>query len=256
MAILENTLYCQCGNFAPRYGISGNLRCGKCHLQIKPTGRTSKSKRHGSAMSLADIPTAYEYYQSGWTLRRIAAHYRVTYHDIRNAILYHYGTLERPYRYTCSGVARLLGLPSNALPRRWAEEGDLPVTPGKSHRTTAYADLWVTRADLMLFLLRRDKWMRWHPQRITDPALRAYATDLRSKVSWRWLQAHAEAVPILLVTRTSIEEWLREGLLPGVKEGGEWFIRSDHAETLAQKLRSYPKDWKALARQESIQYAA
>lgn len=248
--------YCCCGTGVSRYGISGELRCSRCHLQLKPNGRTSKHKRHGSALRADRVPEAYQLYQEGWTLRRLAAQYGVTYHDVRNAFLYHYGTLERQQRYTCLEVARLLGLPSNALPRRWVRDGELPATPGKSHRTVRYADLWVTRSDLMRFLERSDKWMCWEVGRITDAGLRAWAWSLRESVPWRWLRAATEGAKYLAVSRETLETWLRENLIPGTKEGGYWYIRSDHADTLSCKLREYPKDWKNLARCDPPAYAA
>ncbi len=247
---LDRSLYCRCDPNPSRYGISGDLRCGRCHLRVYAGGRASKTKQHGTRLAPATIQEAYHTYytEQGWTLRRLADHYGVTYHDVRNAFLHTYGTAKRQNRVTALELSRILGHPSNACVRRWIRDGELPATPGKSHKATVvYADLWIPRTAVMEFLTRQDKWMCWEPERITDPALRAHARSLRGAVSWRWLHVAHDAVGVLLVNRNSIEEWIRGGYLPAVKEGGYWYVRSDHAAALAEKMRHYPKDWMAKA---------
>lgn len=242
---LDRSLYCQCHPIPPRYGITGDLRCRQCHLRTYAGKRASKVKQHGTRRQPRAIAEAHHLFeQDGWTVRRLAEHYGVTYHDIRNAFLHTYGSVKRHNRFTALELSRVLGHPSNACVRRWIRDGELPATPGKSHRATVvYADLWITRAAVMDFLTRQDKWMCWEPARITDPALRAYAATLRGVVSWRWLHVKREVTVVLCANRTTVEKWIRDGYLPAVKEGGFWYVRSDHAAALAAKMRHYPKDW-------------
>lgn len=242
---LDRSLYCRCHPIPSRYGISGDLRCSRCHLRTYAGGRASKTKQNGTRLTPRAIEEARHLFEAeGWTVRRLADHYGVTYHDVRNAFLHTYGTVKRQNRVTALELSRILGHPSNACVRRWIRDGELPATPGKSHKATVgYADLWIPRTAVMDFLARQDKWMRWEPERITDPALRAHARSLRGAVSWRWLHVAHDAAAMLYTNRRTVEGWIRDGYLPAVKEGGYWYVRSDHAAAFLAKLQEYPSHW-------------
>lgn len=117
-------------------------------------------------------------------------------------------------------AAQLLGI-DRAIVARWIYAGDITA---RNARTTSNP-LWrITWEQLTAFLERRDRWMAWKPECITDLALREWAQEMRQDTG-RWLTI-VQAATQLHVSRWTVSGWVREKRLPAVRYY-QWWVHSD-----------------------------
>lgn len=129
-----------------------------------------------------------------------------------------------PATLSARDVAKLLGMSADAkAPKTWITRGWLPARDAGG---TGHKALWrIQWEDLTDFLERRDYWMAWHPERITDLALREWTQEIRAGQP-RWITA-GELARRFRVTRETPHQWVTKGLLPATKYGNFWFWEGD-----------------------------
>lgn len=122
-------------------------------------------------------------------------------------------------------IARRLGIGCAKTVTRWIEAGWLVGKQGP--RRGPYRQWQVTELNLWAFMESPDHWHRWDAERIPDPYLREWAIGVRGgvrfltpgQVAWR-----------LCVGVGAVNDWIRAGLLPAVRNGN-WLVReSDLAD--------------------------
>lgn len=101
----------------------------------------------------------------------------------------------------------------------WCAQGWLRCHPSGLDRNIRV----VEHDDLLAFLGDERYWHLWEPERITDSALREWATETRGGV--RFLTV-SEAAKRLCLTTRAINRRIREGKLRAVRRGN-WLVRED-----------------------------
>lgn len=142
--------------------------------------------------------------------------------------------------YALQAVARLMGVDHHVV-ARWIRLGLLLV-----HRTTQRTGRgcyqFADHDDLVAFIETESAWHHWEPERITDLALREWATELRRGL--RFLTT-TEAAPLLCMTPLGVQVAIRDGRLRAVRRGevgDRWLIRSDWIREPDRKsLKGQPK---------------
>lgn len=124
--------------------------------------------------------------------------------------------------YSCVGVARLLGVPQSQTVAGWIARGWLKAR----HTTGVHKARWrINEWDLLQMLERRDTWMAWDADRITEPGLRDWARDMRAV--GRWVMT-SEVARRFHVSIDSVNYWARQGLLDTVKYNSyHWIWEAD-----------------------------
>jgi hypothetical protein len=108
-------------------------------------------------------------------------------------------------------VARLLGL-AHITVCKWIRQGIIPARPDRRFRGLSRG--WnVAMEDLDRFIRDPRHWPRWCPEGMTDPALRAYAIEVRRGT--RYLTTRDVAAR-LHVDKATVVGWHRRGKLPAV----------------------------------------
>ncbi len=103
----------------------------------------------------------------------------------------------------------------------WVERGWLRAHPsGVGHNIRV-----VEHDDLLEFLGNEHYWHLWSPERITDPALRDWATEERRGLTFLSL---TEVGRRLCLSVAGVEQRIARGQLRAVKRGPNWRVRSDH----------------------------
>lgn len=113
-------------------------------------------------------------------------------------------------------AARVLGLGCAKTVTRWIAEGVLPARNAGMHRP-----LWrIDWDDLLTYLTHRYRWMTWHPDTITDLALREWAQELRAEPG-QWLTP-GQVAKRLHIGTAAVNAWIHKGSLPAVRYGNWW----------------------------------
>lgn len=123
---------------------------------------------------------------------------------------------------TARGVATVLGVKCSKTVARWIEEGSLGATNGGTPERPIWRVTWDALLD---FLRRRNRWMAWAPERITDESLRIWAAQLRAGQP-RWLTP-GEVAERYHVAPTVPNSWIAKGELPATRYGN-WWIWEEH----------------------------
>lgn len=137
---------------------------------------------------------------------------------------------------TAREIANLLGLGCAKTVARWIAADGLEALNGGTRAKPIWRVRW---DDLLSFLRRRDRWMAWDPARITDPALRAWAAELRSGPG-RWLTP-GEVARRCHVDRNVPNAWIARGELPATRYGNWWIWSEDLDGWTPPGER--PRDW-------------
>jgi len=120
---------------------------------------------------------------------------------------------------TQRGVARLMGIACSKTVSRWINEGWLRARAGAVLGNGR--ERYVIRDDLLRFLEDPARWHVWRPEPITDPDLRAWATEIRA----HYLTV-GEVARRLKVGGGTVNAWIHKGLLPACR-WGNWLVRED-----------------------------
>ena len=121
-------------------------------------------------------------------------------------------------------VADLMGVGCAKSVIAWIEHGYLAGKRGP--RRGPYRQWQVDEEALWRFIENRYHWHRWEPERITDPALREWAMELRAGV--RFLTP-GEVAWRCCVDASAVNVWIHNGLLPAVRNGN-WLVRESDLE--------------------------
>lgn len=119
-------------------------------------------------------------------------------------------------------VADLLGKGCGKSATYWIGRGMLPARNAGTKRRPLWRVQW---DDLLLFLEKREHWMAWEPERITDPLLREWALDLRAGPH-RWLTP-GEVGKQLGVGYGAVNDWIHKGLLAATRYANWWVWSGD-----------------------------
>jgi excisionase family DNA binding protein len=126
-----------------------------------------------------------------------------------------------------------LGIGCSKTVVRWIERGWLY---GKRGQRVGPHRRWLVWEDRLLeFLEDEAHWHRWRPERITEPCLREWASELRAGVRFLRLTEVAERY---YVTSRTVENWIREGRIPAVCNGNHLVRESDLAGFVPPGQRS------------------
>ena len=214
------------------------LVCVACHAQgLAQHGRQPHTQRH--PWTEADTFALLRWYDAGYSLGAIGRKLGHTRHYISMKLAERGLRGRRQALYTANEVATCVfqewdGACSTVL--RWVREGVLRATRLRGElRQGRY---WICHDDFLAFLEREEKWMAWHPNNLSDPAVRAWASTMRAAVPWRWLTLE-EAAECLNCCSRSVQHYIEKGVLPGEKED-RWWVRSDHVDYLAHNLHLLP----------------
>jgi len=132
-----------------------------------------------------------------------------------------------------SQVARLFGV-SRRTVDGWIESGALRVIRSHVGRTpddtvvygrVAMGRYLITTADLRVFVRKRELWIWWTPDTLTDEPLRRFAEQVRLLAGGRWMDTEAIALELGFAV-TTVREWLRRGLLPAQRRGRVFYVWS------------------------------
>ena len=142
--------------------------------------------------------------------------------------------------YDQRAICRIMGVAHQAL-ARWVRRGLLRVHPTTQRRGRG-CFRFVELDDLAEFLADEGHWHHWEPERITDLAIREWATELRQGLTFL---TTTQAAPILCMSPLGVQLAIREGRLRAVRraeKGGKWLVRSDWLHLAAPRsLKGRPK---------------
>lgn len=127
-----------------------------------------------------------------------------------------------PATWSAHDVARLLGLSCSKIVSGWIRRKWLKArNAGRKDRP-----LWrISPADLYSCLEQPQTWMAWEVENITDPAIRAWAEELRQGQP-RWL-TEGEVAARYHVTPKAVYQWILWGFLPAVRYDNHYIRESD-----------------------------
>lgn len=139
----------------------------------------------------------------------------------------------RSMTITCTGTtlgvkecARLVGVTERVI-AFWMHQGWLPAINATPNKRYAY---WrITHEALEQFLQQPDCFMAWDAERITDPILRAWAIQIRSRHP-HWLTT-AEVGSRLFLAQNSVLHRIVRGELPATQYRRRWYVRECDIET-------------------------
>lgn len=139
-------------------------------------------------------------------------------------------------------VIALLGLANIKVVSGWIRCGWLPATNAATVERPYWRIQW---DDLTAFMEgRREAWIVWHPDRITDPDLRAWAHEVRAGPH-RWLTTR-EVATRLHVNPNMVNIWIRRRLLSAVLHD-KWWVWSGDLDTFTiPSMRAVPR-WRRVA---------
>jgi len=196
---------------------------------IAPPPRRLSNRRHRTDSRAGWVWTPDERWQiedllhQGYTYEQIAARLKRPVMGVKLKL--HRRKLS--YRrvqgvYSCQGVAKLLGMLHSHTIAGWIARGWLKARQTKH----VYKARWrINEWDLLQMLERRDTWMAWDAERITEPGLRAWAIELRQ--AGRWVMT-SEVARRFHVSIDSVNAWARQGLLQTVKYNSyHWIWEAD-----------------------------
>lgn len=131
-------------------------------------------------------------------------------------------------------VARRLGADEKSV-GRWIERGWLRARRGDP--PGGWQPQWYIEPDDLERFLHDDRyWPAWHPERITDPALRREMQTLRAGV--RYLTP-GEVARRMYCTVSTVNGWIHKGWLPARKYGNWWIDERDLARFELPKIGGY-----------------
>jgi hypothetical protein len=121
-------------------------------------------------------------------------------------------------------VALLLGKGCAKSVVRWIHLGWLK---GRNAGGAGHKALWrVQWDDLTAFMANHNTWMAWDAERVTDPALREWALELRQAAGGEWLTI-GQVATRFCVDHAAVNQWVHKGFLPAVDYGNWWFWSAD-----------------------------
>lgn len=215
------------------------LVCEACYLKGTAQHGTYLHPWKRRIWSGADTLKLLTWYQEGFTQAQIAAKLGCsrTYLKPKWAELGLCGP--RQALYTANQVATDFfqgHVGGGVVVLRWIREGCLCA---QRHTDAGRPWYWIRHDDLLAFLELDHKCMAWQPEDIADNDVRIWATKLRAAVPWRWLTLEESGAQLACCAR-SVLHYIEKEILPGVKEGRRWWVRSDHVAYLAQHPHLLP----------------
>ncbi len=142
-------------------------------------------------------------------------------------------TLRTSNGYTMAEVGRMMGVDSKAV-GWWIDQGWLRDHRTKQRQGRGFLRM-VEHDDLVAFLEREDTWPAWDPERITDPALREWTSELRRGIRF---YTTTQAAPFLFITPLGLQKAIREGRVRAIKVGPNWYLRSDWIRPMGEARRT------------------
>lgn len=128
----------------------------------------------------------------------------------------------QPTTASAAEVARALGVKCNKTVIRWAQLGWLPVERSSTMPGAKWRFLW---ADVWAFCEDLQYWMAWRPERLTDPARRTWAMELR-KGQPQWLTP-GQVAQRCNVARNVVNAWIGQFGLKATRYGNWWINERD-----------------------------
>lgn len=119
-------------------------------------------------------------------------------------------------------VAAALGVGCAKTVQRWAKLGWLPAQRSSTMPGAVWRFLWT---DVWAFCENPAYWMAWHPERITDPARRTWALELR-KGQPQWLTP-GQVAKRYHVQRNVVNAWISQFGLKATRYGNWWINEKD-----------------------------
>ncbi len=116
-----------------------------------------------------------------------------------------------------------IGLDHRGRPRpvrRWIDRGWLVGRRGQ--RRGANYQWFITEEAVFDFMLDERTWMAWSPDRMPSQGLARWAREMRTD---KYLSI-GEVARRFFVQHSTVNEWCRGGLLPGVQYGNWWVLES------------------------------
>jgi RNA polymerase sigma factor (sigma-70 family) len=143
-----------------------------------------------------------------------------------------------PTTGTARDVAVALGVGCAKTVQRWAGLDWLPAQRSSDERGATWRFLW---ADVWAFCENPAYWMAWRPERITDPARRTWAIEMRRDQP-RWLMP-GEVAMRYHVTRNVVTSWVLRFGLPATRYGNWWINERDLESWIAPGERPRTYGW-------------
>lgn len=133
-------------------------------------------------------------------------------------------------------VAQQLGVRCPKTVVRWLRLGWLQGRQGQ--RRGPHRQWFVTEEALLAFLQDPRGWPAWSPERISDPSLREWATEVRTE---RYLRL-GEVARRFHVHEHTVWQWLERGELAAVRWGNWWIAESSLRGFVipSERVREHP----------------
>lgn len=172
--------------------------------------------------------------ERGWEDERIAAALGTTVGAIQLARKRHGIPSRTKTLLSAQTAAQRLGLGCGKTIVHWIESGWL--TGRRGPRRGANRQWLIHPDDVLAFMERPEHWHRWHPERIPDPGLREWATELRFGVRFLTM---TEAAKRCFVEPQTVYQWVRKGWLPAVRNGNHLVRESDLERFVLPRIGGY-----------------
>ncbi|HMP42441.1 MAG TPA: hypothetical protein PKA05_18830, partial [Roseiflexaceae bacterium] len=121
-------------------------------------------------------------------------------------------------------IAVLLGKKCGKSVTRWIR---LRWLRARNAAPKGSAPLWrIQWDDLLEFMERREHWMAWEADAVTDACLREWSQELRAAAGGRWLRP-GEVARQLHVDHRAVNKWIATGIIRAARYGNWWIWSRD-----------------------------
>jgi hypothetical protein len=154
--------------------------------------------------------------------------------SIRSRCKRQHGTLFglRTYWYaplSAGQTASLFGFAAVNSVTRWIANGWLKayrVYTSPKRSGTRNTEFRISQDGILDFISKREHWMRWEPERITDPYIRDEALRLRAEADGHWIRI-SDWAKVRGYTNDASQRWIRLGYLTGTRHHHWWYVWSE-----------------------------
>jgi hypothetical protein len=125
-------------------------------------------------------------------------------------------------------TATLFGFAAVNTVTRWIDNGWIEarcVYTSPKRRGPRNKEFRISQDAILDFIGKREHWMRWKPERITDPHIRDEALRLRAEANGHWIRM-SDWAEERGYTNDAAQRWIRLGYLTGVRLNA-WYVWSE-----------------------------
>lgn len=212
--------------------------CDACGRDVRPIHwyRSGKT-RCGGAKRVWTKPRLWklmELIERGWDDARIGREIGVMANAVNVARKRYAIPSRTETTFTARAVAKRLGIGCAKTVSYWIKRGWLNGRKGQ--RRGGHRQWMIHPDDLLAFIEDPDHWHRWNPERIPDAGLRDWATELRRGVRFLTL---TEAADRACVQPQTVNQWIRKGWLPAVRNGNHLVRESDLERFVLRRIGGF-----------------